>query len=455
MSLRRTKGQTQATADRRRTAPWHPIFDAGQESQPQGLLDFPPTTNVSVTSDVSLVRLLRIQMSNLFFTLVTVGAYRFWGLTRLRRTIWDAVSLSGSRLIYRGTGLELFISTLAAVVVLLLPVTMIWGTLLWLPIGSWLFVGTCLVALLFLFVLHFVGRFYRARYLAERTIWRGVRGELRGNAFQYALVALWHGFLVILTAGLWWPRMQMRLSGYLVSNASLGNFNPKWVEQRSGLFSAWLLAWSVGLFAIVCGLGWMSFRVAGPETGDGLGFAEPLLLTASLISGFACFLLFCAYQVALVRAKVVSLSLDDLFVFSSVQFSHIVWLNARIVLVQAFVFMLVSVLALLLYSTWAPWVENLSAAIWQMFTSQSLVQDTSVTPDWIVQLLTVAGLLAMTRVVALALVPILRVNLWQHLHARTLVFEGQLDFSKTTQVQPGRHRTVGEGVALALDAGGL
>ena len=279
-----------------------------------------PTTNVSVTSDVSLVRLLRIQMSNLFFTLVTVGAYRFWGLTRLRRTIWDAVSLSGSRLIYRGSGLELFISTLAALVVLLLPVTMIWGTLIWVPIGSWLFVGTCLSALLCLFMLHFVGRFYRARYLAERTIWRGVRGGLRGNALQYALVALWQGFLVILTAGLWWPRMQMRLSGYLVSNASLGNFNPKWVEQRSGLFSAWLLAWSVGLFAIVCGLGWMSFRVAGPESGDGLGFAEPLLLTASLISGFACFLLFCAYQVALVRAKAVSLSLDDLFVFSAFRF---------------------------------------------------------------------------------------------------------------------------------------
>ena len=455
MSLRRNKGQTQTNADRRRTAPWHPIFDVGQESQPQGLLDFPPTTNVSVASDVSLVRLLRIQMSNLFFTLVTLGAYRFWGLTRLRRTIWDAVSLSGSRLIYRGSGLELFISTLAAVVVLLLPVTMIWGTLIWLPVGGWPFIGACLLALLCVFVLHFVGRFYRARYLAERTIWRGVRGELGGNAFQYALVALWQGGLVVLTAGLWWPRMQMRLSGYLVSNASLGNFNPKWVEQRSGLFSAWLLAWSVGLFAIVCGLGWMSFRVAGPVTSDSLGFAEPLLLTASLIAGLACFLLFCAYQVALVRAKAVSFSLDDLFIFSRVQFSHIVWLNARIFLTQALVFMLVSVLALLLYSTWAPWVENLSTAMWLMFVGQSLVQDTSVTPDWIVQLLTLAGLLAMTRVVALAFVPILRVNLWQHLHVRTLVFEGQLDFSKTTQVQPGRHRKIGEGVALALDAGGL
>ena len=59
------------------------------------------------------------------------------------------------------------------------------------------------------------------------------------------------------------------------------------------------------------------------------------------------------------------------------------------------------------------------------------------TPDWIVQLLTVAGLLAMTRVVALAFVPILRVNLWQHLHARTLVFEGQLDFSKPRKFNQG------------------
>ena len=455
MSLRRTKGQKQTNAYGRRAAPWHPIFDAGQESQPQGLLDFPPTTNVSVASDVSLVRLLRIQMSNLFFTLVTLGAYRFWGLTRLRRTVWDALLLSGSRLIYRGSGLELFISTLVAVLVLVLPVTVLWGSLMWLPIGSWLFVGSCAAALLCFFVLHFVSRFYRVRYLAERTIWRGVRGELRGHAFQYALIALWHGVLVILTLGLWWPRMQMRLAGYLVAHASLGNFDPKWEEQRSGLFSAWLLAWSVGLFAIVCGLGWMSFRVTGPETDSGWTLAEPLLLTASLTAGFACFLLVCAYQVALIRAKAVSFALDDLFVFSKVQFAHIVWLSMRIGLLQLLVFVLVSLMALLLFSTWAPWVENVSLALWQMLEAQTVLQDVSKTPAWISQLVTVAGLLAMTRLVAMAFVPILRVNLWQHLHARTLVFEGQLDFSKTTQVQPGRHRTIGEGVALALDAGGL
>ena len=435
--------------------PWRPIFDAGQESQPQGLLDFPPTTNVSAVSDLSLVRLLRVQMSNLFFTLVTLGAYRFWGLTRLRRTVWDAVSLSGSRLIYRGSGLELFMSTLAVAAVLIVPMTVLWAGLVWVPGGSWFFWAGVFLATVLLLLLRFVGRYFRARYLAERTLWRGIRGELKGSAFVYALIALWQWGLVIVTLGLWWPRLQMRLAGYMVAHASLGNFDPQWIEQRSGLFSAWLLTWSVGLFATVCGLGWLTFRFSAMEATAGMAFAQPVLLVASMTAFIACYLLFCAYQVALVRAKAASLALDELFVFSRVQFSQVVWLNARVLLLRVASFMVVGLIALLLFSTWAPWLNESSTLLWQTLADRALVDGLAETPDWFFQAVTVLALLSVTHVVSLALTPILRVSLWQHLHGRTLVFEGQLDFSKTTQVRPGRYRTVGEGVALALDAGGL
>ena len=51
-------------------------------------------------------------------TMLTLGIYRFWGKTRIRRYIWSSVSGDGDSFEYTGTGLEKFLGFLVAIVLL-------------------------------------------------------------------------------------------------------------------------------------------------------------------------------------------------------------------------------------------------------------------------------------------------------------------------------------------------
>src|SRR5882762_4713710 len=49
---------------------------------------------------------------------LTLGFYRFWGRTRVRKYLWSRISLDGERFEYDGTGGELFRRFLVTLVVL-------------------------------------------------------------------------------------------------------------------------------------------------------------------------------------------------------------------------------------------------------------------------------------------------------------------------------------------------
>ena len=52
-------------------------------------------------------------------TVVTLGIYRFWARTRLRRYIWSSIKPGGDSFEYTGTGLEKFLGFLIALVVIM------------------------------------------------------------------------------------------------------------------------------------------------------------------------------------------------------------------------------------------------------------------------------------------------------------------------------------------------
>ena len=52
-----------------------------------------------------------------FLTVLTLGIYRFWARTRLRRYIWSAIDVGGDSFEYTGTGLEKFLGFLIGLVV--------------------------------------------------------------------------------------------------------------------------------------------------------------------------------------------------------------------------------------------------------------------------------------------------------------------------------------------------
>ncbi len=63
--------------------------------------------------------LFRIVYVNLILTILTLGIYRFWAKTKLRRYIWRHLMVGGESFEYTGTGKELLLGFLKAVLVLL------------------------------------------------------------------------------------------------------------------------------------------------------------------------------------------------------------------------------------------------------------------------------------------------------------------------------------------------
>ncbi|MCY4396908.1 MAG: DUF898 family protein, partial [Rhodospirillaceae bacterium] len=67
-----------------------------------------------LTHDGRSGELFVIFLVNLALSILTLGIYRFWGRTRIRRYVWSQTSLLGEPLEYTGRGIELFLGFLFA-----------------------------------------------------------------------------------------------------------------------------------------------------------------------------------------------------------------------------------------------------------------------------------------------------------------------------------------------------
>jgi uncharacterized membrane protein YjgN (DUF898 family) len=65
--------------------------------------------------------LFGIQIVNLFLSLITLGVYSFWGRVKVRSYLASQTEFAGDRFAYHGTGKELFVGWLKALVLFGIP----------------------------------------------------------------------------------------------------------------------------------------------------------------------------------------------------------------------------------------------------------------------------------------------------------------------------------------------
>ena len=133
---------------------------------------------------------------------VTLGFYRFWLTTDIRRHLWTNTQIDGDGAEYTGRGKELLIGFLIALAILV-PIYLGYFLVGLEAERFKAFASIPLVAFFYLF-----GQFaiYRARrYRLTRTVWRGVRFWMSGSGWIYALQASLWGLLMIVTLGLALP----------------------------------------------------------------------------------------------------------------------------------------------------------------------------------------------------------------------------------------------------------
>ena len=184
----------------------------------------------------------RLVIRGAFLELVTVGFYRFWLATDMRRHLWSHTSVEGDAPEYIGTARELLIGFLFALAILV-PLYLVYF-LIGVEAERLKAFASVPVGLFYYLFLQFA--IYRARrYRLTRTVWRGVRFSMGGSGLNYAWrVGLWT-LLVVISLGLALPWRQAALERFKMRHTAYGSLRGSFVGTGGGLFRRgwwlWLL----------------------------------------------------------------------------------------------------------------------------------------------------------------------------------------------------------------------
>ncbi len=180
--------------------------------------------------------------------LVTLGFYRFWLLTDIRRHLWSHTVVEGDAAEYTGRGRELLIGFLIALAILV-PIYLAYFLISVEAEHLQVLASVPLVAAFFVF-----GEFavYRARrYRMTRTVWRGVRFWMDGSGWAYALRASLWLLLAAVTLGIAWPWRAAALERYKMQHSWYGDLQGRFEGRGWEFFKRIWWLWLVTPFALV------------------------------------------------------------------------------------------------------------------------------------------------------------------------------------------------------------
>jgi uncharacterized membrane protein YjgN (DUF898 family) len=194
----------------------------------------------------------RLRIKGAALVVVTLGIYRFWLATDVRRFLWSNTEISGDTLEYNGLATELLVGFLFAVAILV-PLYMAFAVValeLDLVAVAPVLTGFALLLLLGEYAL------YRARrYRLTRTVFRGLRFDQHGSPWRYACYALVCWAIVIVTLGLGYPWTSAFIERFKMRNTSYGDLQGRFEGSALSLFlrglPMWLLVVGVPVIAIV------------------------------------------------------------------------------------------------------------------------------------------------------------------------------------------------------------
>ncbi|MGR3341706.1 MAG: DUF898 family protein [Paracoccaceae bacterium] len=168
-------------------------------------------------------QLFRLALVTSVLTVLTLGLYRFWMKTRLRRYYWSAIRPGGQALEYVGEPLEKLLGFLIAVVILafyigIVNLILIFASFALLNDSFWAY-GVSIIGVI---PIIFYARYRARRYILARTRWRGVRFGMEQGAWGYTWRAMLHWLVTIISGGLLWPRMTFWLEKYRADRTYFG-----------------------------------------------------------------------------------------------------------------------------------------------------------------------------------------------------------------------------------------
>jgi uncharacterized membrane protein YjgN (DUF898 family) len=396
----------------------------------------PPTTGHHLSYDDLAWMLTKIAFSNALLLIPTLGFYRFWAKTKLRRHFWSSVKLDGEALEYTGTAKELLIGFLIALAIFL-PIIIVMQVLQFLASSDpdrYLTLAAIVnsISIITLLFLIYVAFFTARRYRMSRTLWRGIRGGLDGSAAVYALRCFGAAFLSAITLGIATPYADMFSTRYIINNSRFGSQQFAAPNLTAGpLMKRWLRVL----------LGFYIFIGVMVTLGviDGLGAHTGEPPEPSALFGFAVFagilglmLLNFWYAVFRIRYIISQITYGPVRFASGITTKSVMWIGFLYLVSFIGLIIALALLGSLFLGGLAVTIGPSSEAI----------------P--ILAILFIGGLALMGSSI---LIPLMLVRPLLKRFIQTLVIAGKIDFTQVAQTTRGPKR--GEGLADILDIGGL
>ncbi len=288
----------------------------------------------------------RLRIKGAALLMLTLGLYRFWFATDVRRFLWSNTEIAGDTLEYTGLATELLVGFLFAVAILVPLYTVFAIAALELspraPVSA--AAAIVLVALLGEFAL------YRARrYRLTRTVFRGVQFDQHGAAWRYALYALMWWGVAIVTLGLAYPWAQAGLQRFKMSHTCYGDLEGSFAGRGTILFLRGFPIWLAvigpvlfGFFMLGAMVDWNALNTAMAqgdqatlafiEASSGFRRAVGIAFLCVSISAVAAVLLYPLFQAVSLRWWISGLRFGDLAVTSHLKTGQIYRIYLRFVL---------------------------------------------------------------------------------------------------------------------------
>lgn len=265
-----------------------------------------------------------IAFAGAILSVLTLGLYRFWMVTNLRRAYAGSIRVESDQIEYTGTGWEKLIGFLIAIALLAIYLSLANVLLLFAGMttldGFSLFTPFSLIAVA-PFV--FFAQYRSQRYMLSRLRWRGIRFGLEGGAWGYTLRSLLWSVLAVATLGLLYPYLHFRQAKYIAERSRFGSLRFRQDGSWLGLLAYWIWLY-IGLGMVFLAAWGLAEEMRLGEEGVTLilGIFAPLALMLG-------FLLFMNYQQGAFRYLWDNRSLGETRIENDLSVGRVIWLYVR------------------------------------------------------------------------------------------------------------------------------
>ena len=162
--------------------------------------------------------LFSIMLLNVLLTIITLGIYYPWAKASYLKYVYRETEFKGGRFTFHGTGKELFIGMIKALLVLIILIS---ASFLAGYLGNPFYAYVVYIpALFFLYPLAIVGSL---KYRTSRSSWNGIHFGYRGTYSSMLKVHAKGLFLTIITLGIYYAWYLSSLYKEILSNVRFGN----------------------------------------------------------------------------------------------------------------------------------------------------------------------------------------------------------------------------------------